>query len=101
MEFISVTEDGSVAKRVVAKGTGDMPPLHARCVVHYVGRTVEDGKEFMNTKTENASGEPATLVAGRGKLQLGVWMLFTSWPNAPVAGRWHMLYTQDRSRTAR
>ena len=78
MDFVNVTEDGGVSKKVITEGYGDTPPLHARCVVHYVGRLADDGNEFMDTKKENAAGEPAIIVAGRGKVQLSALQLFTS-----------------------
>lgn len=66
MDFTNVTDDGIVSKKVIVEGQGEKPPLHARCVVHFVGRLAEDGTEFLNTKKENSAAEPATLVAGRG-----------------------------------
>lgn len=68
MDFIDITQDGKVKKAVIKEGYGEQPPLHSRCFVHYVGRIVDSGDEFMNTEKENGSGQPATIVAGRGKL---------------------------------
>ena len=37
--------------------------------MHYVGRLVSTGEEFLDTKAESQSGEPVQVVAGRGKLK--------------------------------
>ncbi|CAL8461943.1 g1474 [Coccomyxa elongata] len=64
-ESIDVLPDGGVVKRVIQEGSGDVPPLHARCLVHYVGRLGSSGDVFLDTKAESQSGEPVQVVAGR------------------------------------
>jgi hypothetical protein len=35
--------------------------------VHYIGRLADSGSIFMDTKEAGTSGQPVTVVAGRGK----------------------------------
>ena len=35
-EAINVTEDGGVKRLVVREGTGDVPPLHSRCLGEFI-----------------------------------------------------------------
>eukprot|EP00879_Flechtneria_rotunda_P005210 GHRR01005492.1.p1 GENE.GHRR01005492.1~~GHRR01005492.1.p1 ORF type:complete len:384 (+),score=144.45 GHRR01005492.1:94-1245(+) len=60
-----VTEDGAVLKHIVTEGSGDPPVLHARCLVHYVGRCIPSNEVFMSTKDDSQSAEPHLIVAGR------------------------------------
>ncbi|KAG7672820.1 putative Peptidyl-prolyl cis-trans isomerase FKBP42 [Nannochloris sp. 'desiccata'] len=55
---IHLTDDGGVCKLVVREGTGDIPPLHSRCIAG-------SGSIFMDTKEAGSSGQPVTVVAGR------------------------------------
>lgn len=71
-----VTEDGGVRKMIVHHGCGDqVVPLHATCLVHYVGRILSTGDVFMDTLKgggdddvvqSSVQREPVKLVAGRG-----------------------------------
>lgn len=63
-----VTHDGGVLKSVLEPGQGSVVPLHAACLVHYVGRILSNGEIFMNTLDvrERGRGEPVHIVAGRG-----------------------------------
>lgn len=62
---INVTEDGKVKKRVLVEGHGDLPPKHARCLVHYVARLAESGELFMDTRSETDTSEAVPVIAGR------------------------------------
>ncbi|KAK9820125.1 hypothetical protein WJX72_006361 [[Myrmecia] bisecta] len=64
-DAVSLTQDGGVVKRVIKQGYGDLPPLHARCLVHYVGKLEESGEVFMDTRAESPAQEPVRIVAGR------------------------------------
>lgn len=39
-ESIDVLPDGGVVKRILQEGSGDVPPLHARCLGACAGKTV-------------------------------------------------------------
>ncbi|KAI8105873.1 hypothetical protein M9434_000452 [Picochlorum sp. BPE23] len=59
-----VVSSGGVVKRVVQQGSGDVVPLHATCLVHYVGRVLSNGEIFMDTcRGDHAS--PVQMIAGR------------------------------------
>eukprot|EP00884_Botryococcus_braunii_P007229 jgi/Botrbrau1/16507/Bobra.0142s0101.1 len=60
-----VTPDGGVLKTTLRHGKGDLPPLHAQCLVHYVGRLSATNEVFMDTKSESETAEPVCIVAGR------------------------------------
>jgi FKBP-type peptidyl-prolyl cis-trans isomerase len=61
-----VVSSGGVVKRVVQQGSGDVVPLHATCLVHYVGRVLSNGEIFMDTcRGDHAS--PVQMIAGRGR----------------------------------
>lgn len=64
-DAVQVTDDGVLQKLVLQEGTGELPPLHARCLVHYVGYLASSGEVFMDTRKESQNEEPTTLVAGR------------------------------------
>eukprot|EP00775_Hariotina_reticulata_P007506 gene7506-7716_t len=64
-----VTQDGGVLKHVLTEGSGEVPVLHARCLVHYVGRCLPSGEVFMDSKHDSTSAEPVLVVAGRDSTQ--------------------------------
>jgi len=47
--------------------------------VHYNGRLADSGSIFMDTKETGSSGQPVTVVAGRGKISslYKIYLLFT------------------------
>lgn len=60
-----VVSSGGVVKKVTRQGNGDVVPLHATCLVHYVGRILSSGEIFMDTcRGDHAS--PVQMIAGRG-----------------------------------
>jgi tetratricopeptide (TPR) repeat protein len=42
---VRVTPDGLVLKVVLEEGQGELPALHARCLVHFVGRVLEESAD--------------------------------------------------------
>lgn len=77
-----VTQDRGVLKSIVQDGEGHVVPMHAVCLVHYVGRILSNGEIFMNTldAQEKGRGEPVHLVAGRGMFCLKCKCLFGIMP---------------------
>ncbi|GAB4823500.1 hypothetical protein N2152v2_010546 [Parachlorella kessleri] len=67
-EEVQVTPDGGVTKLVLREGSGEVPPKHSRCLVHYTGRLVDSGEVFIDTHDETSGQEPVQLVAGRDSL---------------------------------
>lgn len=66
MASLDVTADGLVQKTVIVEGDGGLPPLHAKCLVHYTARLADGGELVMDSRAEQRSGtEPALVVAGR------------------------------------
>ncbi|KAL4443626.1 hypothetical protein ABPG75_011363 [Micractinium tetrahymenae] len=64
-EAVPLTEDGLLHLLTLREGEGDVPPKHARCLVHFVGRLAETGEVFMDTRLESQTEEPQVVVAGR------------------------------------
>lgn len=61
-----VTPDGLVTKMILAAGEGEVPPLHAKCLVHYTARLADGGDLVMDSRAEQRSGnDPVLIVAGR------------------------------------
>ncbi|GAX84618.1 hypothetical protein CEUSTIGMA_g12039.t1 [Chlamydomonas eustigma] len=65
--FIPVTSDGGVLKKVLAEGHGKHPAPFSRCLVHYIGRIMgaKEGDVFMDTRAESQNQQPVFAVAGR------------------------------------
>eukprot|EP00882_Tetradesmus_deserticola_P015422 GHRQ01016433.1.p1 GENE.GHRQ01016433.1~~GHRQ01016433.1.p1 ORF type:complete len:408 (+),score=180.53 GHRQ01016433.1:412-1635(+) len=66
---LRITEDGGVLKHIITEGSGDAPMLHARCLVHFIGRCLPSGDVFLNSKEDSQAAEPYLVVAGRDTSQ--------------------------------
>lgn len=68
-EYENVTSDGGVRKKVIQEGSGDeLPPRHAPCLAHYVGRFAHNGEIFFDSRQETTAQEPMRLIAGRDSI---------------------------------
>ncbi|WIA11718.1 hypothetical protein OEZ85_011813 [Tetradesmus obliquus] len=68
-DCVQVTEDGGVLKHILTEGSGEVPMLHARCLVHFIGRCLPSGDVFLNSKEDSQAAEPYIVVAGRDTTQ--------------------------------
>jgi len=67
-EWIPVSKDGQLKKKVLKEGTGDSPPLHTMVSVHYVGTLESNGKKFDSSRDRE---EPFEFMLGVGEVIRG------------------------------
>lgn len=65
--FISLTEDKGVRKRIISEGTGEQPSEGLEVQVYYTGKLQENGKVFDSTK----AGNPFRFILGEGSVIKG------------------------------
>lgn len=66
-EWIPVSKDGRLKKKIIKEGDGDHPPRNTKVNVKYIGRFT-DGRVFDSSKQR---GKPFSFVLGAGQVISG------------------------------
>ncbi len=66
-DYILLTEDGGLKKRILVEGSGESPSDNLEVQVYYTGKLHSNGKEFDSTR----SGNPFRFILGEGSVIKG------------------------------
>ncbi|KAI9592277.1 hypothetical protein BDF19DRAFT_416372 [Syncephalis fuscata] len=67
-DFVAVTPDNGILKRVIQEGKGNTPDNGVTAVVHYVGTLYPTGEHFDSSRSR---GKPFTFPLGAGRVIKG------------------------------